>query len=187
MPRFHWQHLTPRRGPRTLYVRAAFRARSALIALVPRLESASQLLPMQAIKDYSYNVDRLTGDGWVAIGDAAGFIDPIYSTGVFLALKSGEMAADAIVAGLAADDLSARKLGAFEVELRQGMDAMSQLVYAFYSPNFSFGRFLRAHPECRGELVDLLMGNVFRRSVDRLLVALQDELSSEAAPQGIST
>jgi flavin-dependent dehydrogenase len=156
-------------------------------ALMPRLDGARQLLPMQAIKDYSYKVDRLTGDGWVAIGDAAGFIDPIYSTGVFLALKSGEMAADAIVAGLTEDDLSAQVLGAFEAELRQGMHAMSQLVYAFYTPSFSFGKFLRAHPECRGELVDLLMGNVFRRSVDRLLVALQKELGSETSPQGMPT
>jgi flavin-dependent dehydrogenase len=156
-------------------------------ALAPRLANTRQLMPMQAIKDYSYNVDRLTGDGWVAIGDAAGFIDPIYSTGVFLALKSGEMAADSIVAGLAENDVSAGKLGTFEVELREGMDAMSQLVHAFYSPNFSFGRFLRAHPDCRGELVDLLMGNVFRRSVDSLLAALQEELGSVESSQGMPT
>jgi len=156
-------------------------------ALAPRLDTAQQLLPMQAIKDYSYNVDRLTGDGWVTIGDAAGFIDPIYSTGVLLALKSGEMAADAICEGLANDDVSAAKLGSFAAELRQGMDAMSQLVYAFYSPSFSFGKFLRAHPDCRGELVDLLMGNVFRRSVDRLLEALREELGTPESTEGMTT
>ena len=156
-------------------------------ALAPRLENARQILPMQAIKDYSYNVESLTGDGWVAIGDAAGFIDPIYSTGVFLALKSGEMAADAICAALAADDISAAKLGAFASELRQGMDAMGQLVFAFYSPNFSFGKFLKAHPDCRGELVDLLMGNVFRRSVDRLLEALREELATGEPSAGMNT
>ena len=53
---------------------------------------------------------------------------------------------------------------------------MAQLVYAFYSPEFSFADFLRAHPDCRGELVDLLMGNVFRRPVDRLLTALKQQL-----------
>lgn len=147
-------------------------------ALGARLEGARQLLPIKVIRDYSYNVERLAGSGWVAVGDAAGFIDPIYSTGVYLALKSGEMAADAICAGLAIDDTSANSLGAFEPELRRGMHAMSQLVYAFYSPSFSFGRFLKAHPDCRGELIDLLMGNVFRRPVDRLLAALDEELSA---------
>jgi len=154
-------------------------------ALSPRLEQARQLLPMQAIKDYSYNVDRLAGDGWVAIGDAAGFIDPIYSTGVFLALKSGEMAADAICAALTENDVSAAQLGAFAGELRQGMEAMSQLVFAFYSPGFSFGKFLKAHPDCRGELVDLLMGNVFRRSVARLLAALREELANGEPSEGM--
>jgi hypothetical protein len=61
------------------------------------------------------------------------------------------------------------------------MHAMSQLVFAFYTPHFSFGKFLRAHPDCRGQLVDLLMGNVFRRPVDRLLAALQDDLAPPAA------
>jgi len=156
-------------------------------ALAPRLADARQLRPMQAIKDYSYKVDRMTGDGWVTVGDAAGFIDPIYSTGVFLALKSGEMAADAICAGLAEDDVSADKLGAFTPELRMGMHAMSQLVFAFYSPNFSFGKFLHAHPDCRGELVDLLMGNVFRRPVDRLLAALAAAMANSAPNSGPAT
>jgi len=156
-------------------------------ALVPRLEKAQQVMPMQAIKDYSYKVDQISGHGWVAVGDAAGFIDPIYSTGVFLALKSGEMAADAICAALADDDVSAATLGAFAAEFKQGMHAMSQLVFAFYSPGFSFGEFLKAHPDCRGQLVDLLMGNVFRRSVDRLLEALREELTTSGSSEGMVT
>ena len=61
-----------------------------------------------ATKDYSYRATRCSGDGWVLIGDAHGFLDPLYSSGVLLALKSGQMAADAIVEGLRKDDLSAR-------------------------------------------------------------------------------
>jgi flavin-dependent dehydrogenase len=147
-------------------------------ALLARLGDAEQLLPVQVIKDYSYKLDRLAGDGWVAAGDAGGFIDPIYSTGVFVALKSGEMAADAICAGLEKDDVSAATLGAFEPELREAMRAMSQLVFAFYTPSFSFAKFLKAHPDCQGQLVDLLMGNVFRRPVDGLLAALNEEMPS---------
>ena len=54
-----------------------------------------------ATKDYSYRATRVAGNGWVMVGDAFGFLDPLYSSGVLLALKSGELAADAIVEGLA--------------------------------------------------------------------------------------
>ena len=54
-----------------------------------------------ATKDYSYRSTQVAGDGWVLVGDAFGFLDPLYSSGVLLALKSGELAADAIVEGLA--------------------------------------------------------------------------------------
>ena len=83
------------------------------------------------------------------VGDAFGFLDPIYSSGVFLALKSGEWAADAITAALAAGDLSAPRLGGYGEEYLKGMEAVRKLVYAFYTREFSFARFLRAHPECK--------------------------------------
>ena len=54
------------------------------------------------------------------------------------------------------------------------MDALARLVDAFYDPDFSFRSFLESYPHCRGELVDLLMGNVFRRPVDNLLKALHE-------------
>ena len=141
-------------------------------ALKPRLSGAKQLMPMQALRDFSYKSREIAGDGWVLVGDAFGFIDPIYSSGVFLALKSGEMAADSICAALQNNDTSAGELGRFGPDLSTGMNALSQLVDAYYDPNFSFGSFLKKHPDCSGELVDLLMGNVYRRPVDRLLEAL---------------
>ena len=55
----------------------------------------------------------MAGDGWVLVGDAFGFLDPLYSSGVLLALKSGQLAADAIVEGLAKGDTSAAQLGAW--------------------------------------------------------------------------
>ena len=64
-----------------------------------------------ATKDYSYRSKEVAGDGWVLVGDAFGFLDPLYSSGVLLALKSGELAADAIADGLAKGDVSAAQLG----------------------------------------------------------------------------
>jgi flavin-dependent dehydrogenase len=151
-------------------------------ALKPLLQKAKQSIPVQVLRDFSYKAREVAGDGWVLVGDAFGFIDPIYSSGVFLALKSGEMAADAICTGLENDDLSAQQLGSFGPDLSAGMDSLRQLVYAFYNPNFSFGAFLKRNPDCSGELVDLLMGNVYRRPVDRLLTALA-EFQNEPAPE----
>lgn len=127
-----------------------------------RIEGARQAMPVQVIRDFSYRSARIAGDGWVLVGDAFGFLDPIYSSGVFLALKSGELAADSIHAALEAGDLSGARLGAHGPEFLAGMEAMRKLVYAFYEPDFSFSKFLARFPDCRGDLIHLLVGNVFR-------------------------
>jgi flavin-dependent dehydrogenase len=130
-------------------------------ALKPRLENASQVFPVQATRDFSYRCSRIAGDGWVLVGDAFGFLDPIYSSGVFLALKSGELAADSIHEALSEDDLSGARLGQHGPGFAAGMEAMRKLVYAFYEDGFSFAGFLKRFPEHRLNIVHLLVGNVF--------------------------
>jgi flavin-dependent dehydrogenase len=130
-----------------------------------RLMDAEQVFPMKVTKDFSYRSKHLAGNGWVLVGDAYGFLDPIYSSGVFLALKSGEMAADAIHEAFGKGDFSATQLSSFQDEYLGGMESIRKLVYAFYSPDFNFGKFLRAHPECRQGVVDILSGNVYRTDV----------------------
>ena len=96
------------------------------------------------------------------------------------------MAADSIRAALAAGDPSAARLGAHEPELRRGMEALRKLVYAYYDPEFSFGRFLRRYPHCRAQLVSMLVGNVYRDPIDDILAALDESVgrSSQAAAAG---
>ncbi len=72
-----------------------------------RIANARRATGYFATKDYSYRSKQAAGDGWVLVGDAFGFLDPLYSSGVLLALRSGEMAADAIVEGFARGDTSA--------------------------------------------------------------------------------
>ncbi len=96
------------------------------------------------------------------VGDAFGFLDPMYSSGVFLALKSGEMAADTIAAALAAGDVSAARLSGWGDPLSEGMQTIRKLVYAFYTKEFSFGRFIKAHPHHQNDITALLIGDVFR-------------------------
>ena len=102
------------------------------------------------------------------VGDAYGFLDPLYSSGVLLALRSGQMAADAIVEGLAQGDTSAAQLGKWAPAFNQGMDRMRRLVCEFYD-GFSFGRFVKKYPHFKGHLTDLLIGDLFKDSVDEVV------------------
>ena len=137
-------------------------------ALEARLRGAEQAIPVRVVQDFSYCAERIAGDGWVLVGDAFAFLDPIYSTGVLLALRSGEWAADAIADGLTRNDLSGATLGAFADEFIAGMRAFRKLVYAFYDRDFNFADFLKAHPECRQGVIDILSGNVFGSGVESI-------------------
>jgi flavin-dependent dehydrogenase len=155
-----------------------------LVKCVPmqeRLKDAEQAFPMQATKEFSYRAKQIAGDGWVLVGDAYGFLDPVYSSGVFLALKSGEMAADAILEGFETNDLSGNRLGAFKDEFLGGMESIRKLVYAFYDKDFSFGKFLMANPECQQGIVDILSGDVYIKDVTPIFKPMGEmcELPSE--------
>lgn len=123
-------------------------------------------------KDFSYKCSQVAGNGWVLVGDAFGFLDPIYSSGVFLALKSGEMAADAIAEGLKNNNTSAEQLGKWGPQFIQGMDRMKRLVYAFYE-GFSFGGFIRKNPDMKRHVIDLLVGDLFKDSVDTVVEPME--------------
>ena len=137
-------------------------------ALQERLVSATRCLDYFTTRDYSYKSKQAAGDGWVLCGDAYGFIDPVYSSGVYLALKCGEFVADAVNAALQAGDVSAKKLGAWKSVYDRGVENFRGLVYAFYTPGFSFGEFLRKHPDQHGHIVDILIGAVFKPDVEEL-------------------
>lgn len=141
-------------------------------ALQERLRSATQLREPKALRDFSYISQRIAGDGWVMAGDAFGFLDPIYSSGVFLALQSAEFAADSIIEAFSRDDFSAAQLGKHGERFVAGMEGMRKLVYAYYDPDFHFARFFKQHPECRESMVDLLIGNVFRKPTDHLFATM---------------
>src|SRR4029453_2320089 len=107
---------------------------------------------------------------------------PLYSSGVLLALRSGEMAADAIAEGLASGDTSASQLGMWGPAFNGGVDRMRRLVCEFYG-GFSFGAFVRKYPELRGSVTDLLICDLFTDRVDRVWRAM--ESLYDGAPQPI--
>jgi flavin-dependent dehydrogenase len=132
-----------------------------------RVEGAERATGFFATKDYSYRSKQAAGDGWVLIGDAFGFLDPLYSSGVLLALKSGELAGDAIADGLAKGDTSAEQLGAWSENFNRGVDRMRRLVCEYYD-GFNFGKFIRAFPHLRNTVTDLLIGDLFHDRVDEV-------------------
>jgi len=143
-------------------------------AMQDRLEPSEPHTDYFTTKDFSYRASQAAGPGWVIIGDAFGFIDPVYSSGVFLALKSGELAADAIHAAIEQNDVSQAALSGWVPGYAAGLELFRKLVYAFYTPGFSFGKFLKEFPQYRENLVDILIGNVFRPGVGEMFDHLED-------------
>jgi flavin-dependent dehydrogenase len=134
-------------------------------AVKVRVANARRATGYFATKDYSYRAREVAGHGWVLVGDAFGFLDPLYSSGVLLALKSGELAADAIAEGLGKGDVSAAQLGRWGPMFNRGVDRMRRLVCEYYD-GFSFGKFVKTFPHLKGLVTDLLIGDLFTDRVD---------------------
>ncbi len=146
----------------------------------PRIAAAERSGPFRAAKEYSYRSREVAGDGWVLVGDAYGFLDPLYSSGILLALKSGACAADAIADGLRHDDTSAARLGAWGPDYIAGMDRMRRLVCEFYD-GLNFGRFVREHQDHKGLVTDILIGDLFKPQIDELW-PLMDAMKTTTEP-----
>ena len=150
-------------------------------AVKERIAGATRMTGYFVTRDYSYRSTRVAGDGWVLVGDAFGFLDPLYSSGVLLALKSGELAADAIVDGLERGDVSEAQLGRWGADFNQGVDRMRRLVCEFYD-GFSFGQFVRKYPHLRGTITDLLIGDLFNTRVDAVWGPMESLYKPGKAP-----
>jgi FADH2-dependent halogenase len=100
------------------------------------LAAARRVTPARFDADYSYLGTQLAGDRWVAVGDAAAFLDPIFSTGVLLAMQGGLDVADAIDAGLRDGDLSRRRFAAYERLVRSRYHHFRRFAVGFYNPHF---------------------------------------------------
>lgn len=148
-------------------------------ALQEKLKNASRATDYFTTKDYSYYSSQAAGPGWTMVGDAFGFIDPVYSSGVYLALKSGEFAADAIHDSLERNDFSGERLSTWHRTYKDGVENFRKLVYSFYDEEFSFAKFLKQYPQYKNNLVDILIGDVFKPGVSDMF----DAMDAESAPK----
>jgi NitT/TauT family transport system ATP-binding protein len=124
-----------------------------------------QALPLRALHldgNYSYMMDRFTGDGWMLVGDAAFFIDPIFASGMSVAMHSAKFAAQVIANALAANDVSTACLRGYEHKMRGGAEVWREFVRLFYDVAPIFSRVISesAHRDlalklCEGDVYDL--------------------------------
>jgi len=110
--------------------------------------------------EYSRHSKYGASPGLLLVGDAFAFLDPVFSSGVMLAIKSGVMAADAIHEAFVAQDMSPERFAAYGQNIRQGVVNMGKVIYAFYDPNFSFKDVVMQYPETGPEITDCLSGDI---------------------------
>ena len=125
--------------------------------LAKRMTNATRRTEVRAAADVTYRAVHDGGPGWLLVGDALGFIDPIYSTGLLLALYSAELGAAAIEARLG--NGSGHDFSGYSSDYQVAFDQFLTLVHAYYRDDFQFGRLAR-NPEYRQGLIDLLTGIV---------------------------
>src|SRR5439155_12601680 len=105
-------------------------------AMQPRMNSARLVNAIQTTTDFSYYNRRLVGPRLLRVGDAAGFMDPIFSAGVYLAMYSGKLAADAVIKSLAARDDGRSRLKLYEKRVFRAMQFYWDMVEGFYTTPF---------------------------------------------------
>jgi flavin-dependent dehydrogenase len=124
------------------------------------LACGTQVGAYHLTSEFSWRSRYCAAHGLLLAGDAFGFLDPVFSSGVMLALKSGMLAADSIKAAFDAQDFSADRFTEYGRQIREGLENMRKLVYAFYDPNFSFRKLTDKYPEMAGAVTDCLSGDV---------------------------
>ena len=138
------------------------------------LAEAEQTGEYRTTGEYSYRNRYCASEGLVLAGDALGFLDPVFSSGVFLALKSGVMLADEIDLALKAGDLSAKSFERYGKRMQSSIETMRKIVYAFYDNDFSFGDLAKRGEHLRAALTDCLIGNVDDNECRELFDAMSD-------------
>jgi flavin-dependent dehydrogenase len=106
--------------------------------MTDRMTNAVRVSPVYSAGDYSYRNKRLTGDRWLLVGDAAGFIDPVFSSGVFLAMMSAEKAADTLEEVLRDESQRPRLFRKYSRTVNRVMDIYLTFVNAWYQRSREF-------------------------------------------------
>jgi flavin-dependent dehydrogenase len=103
-------------------------------SVAERMINAEPVGPLVATGNYSYDSQRFAGDGYILIGDAAAFIDPLFSSGVMMAMGGAAFGAEAVDAWLDDRKLGRRLMRHYERRVRRGLRSLSWLIYRINTP-----------------------------------------------------
>jgi flavin-dependent dehydrogenase len=136
-----------------------------------RMRDAERVTQVYARRDFSYRMKRIVGENYALIGDAAGFLDPIFSTGVFMAMKSADIASNAVEARLRKGSM--RLLKRYQRDMSSALEKYFKFISNFYRREF-LEVFLQPgeHFGLLPVIVGVLAGNVFAKKWDRLRLGL---------------
>jgi 1H-pyrrole-2-carbonyl-[peptidyl-carrier protein] chlorinase len=151
--------------------------------LAGAVRDAQRLNALRSEGDYSYRMQRFVGDGFLMVGDAARFVDPIFSSGVSVAADSARFASEAIVAALAEGDVSERAFQAYERRVMQGTQVWYEFITLYYRMLPLFTYFIRSR-KYRMEVLRLLQGEVYDREEVGVLDAMREFIRDVEATQG---
>jgi len=150
-----------------------------------RLSAGEQVGPYFITSEYTHHALHCGTDGLLLLGDAFCFLDPVFSSGLMLALKSGVLAADAVIEAMTAGDYSPARFESYGRTLREGIENMRKLVYAFYDQNFSFKKVIDKYPDLAADITDCLSGDL-NKDYSRLWNAVGEFASvPESLPLGL--
>lgn len=136
------------------------------------LEESEQVRPFRAEGDYSYGMRQIVGDGFALIGDAARFVDPIFSSGVSVALNSARIACKDIIAAAERDDFRRESFADYERTLRRGVNNWYEFISIYYRLNILFTAFVQ-DPRYRLDVLKMLQGDVYDDDEPRALAAMR--------------
>jgi FADH2 O2-dependent halogenase len=143
--------------------------------LFDALHSCKQIRPFKAEGDYSYAMNRICGDNFVLIGDAARFVDPIFSSGVSVALNSARIACADIIAAAETGDFSEKAFSRYTAKLRRGVSNWYEFISIYYRLNILFTAFVQ-DPRYRLDVLKLLQGDVYDDEEPRALMEMREVL-----------
>lgn len=141
-----------------------------------RIEKARAIRPLKEEADYSYAMTQFTGDRFLLLGDAARFVDPIFSTGVSIALNSARFASADVVRALAAGSLERKAFSTFENTMRRGVKNWYDFIAVYYRLNVLFTYFVQ-NPAYRLDVLKLLQGDVYEEEAPPVLSLMQKKVA----------
>lgn len=141
--------------------------------LLKALRAGRRLRPFKTEGDYSYCMTQFCGDGFLMVGDAARFVDPIFSSGVSVALNSARLACHDIVAAAADGDFSKSRFAEYDRKIKRAVRSWYEFIGIYYRLNILFTAFVQ-DPRYRLDVLKMLQGDVWDGEEPRALAVMRE-------------